>query len=304
MKEVDTTTNFGLPLEANQSQLEERVRTDSHLNPLETLTKVLRAAQPTALFSPSSSAAQFALSNPKLSPSHLTVSGMRNPQMQAPRTLPRNTTGVTIQNAAVLDVQEVAKNVKQDLEIEKRKAEAAKRQQRVQKAADHVKRDLQGILRVQPDWSQYDDDLVISDSKGNRMGLRAIRKLMGLMRKFVAKCVEKDRVNVQTRLIHGDDPKLLVKGNVMLQSMAMFFPIPLPPFTLNVEGSSSIHFNKEGKISQVAVDSLRFNGRPIELPILTWQGSGSDDDFVSFKKLSIQDQMSLSTWVRQVILGC
>jgi len=85
----------------------------------------------------------------------------------------------------------------------------------------------------------------------------------------------------------------------------MFFPIPLPPFTLNVEGSSSIHFNKEGKVSRIAVNSLVFNGRPIEFPRVSWQGSaGKSDDFVSFKKLSIQDQMSLSTWVRKVILGC
>jgi len=303
LKEIDTITNFHSLREANQSQLGERVSADGNLDPREALAKLFGAAQPVALFSPSGPGARIATSNPKLSLSHPTVSGLRHPVMQAPRTMPYNTTGVspsTIQKTAVLDVQEVAEKVQQDLK--KMRAES---ERRAQKAADHVKSDLEGILRVQPDWSKYSDDLQVTDAKGNIMGLSAIRKLMGLMRKFVTKCVEKDRVNVQTRLIHGDDPKLLAKGTVMLRSKAMFFPIPLPPFTLNVEGSSSIHFNKEGKVSRIAVNSLVFNGRPIEFPRVSWQGSaGKSDDFVSFKKLSIQDQMSLSTWVRKVILGC
>lgn len=210
-------------------------------------------------------------------------------------------TTVDVQAAAT--GAKIGRSVQRRTERAKTLAKTANRQLNIKKAADCVKVHLQNILRVQPNWDMYSKDLQVKDRRGNVLGLRSTRKLMGLIRKFYAKCVENHRIDVQTTIIDGDRPAVVATGTVRLRSKSMLFPFPLPSFTLTAEGSSTIHFNNEGKVSSINVDSLRFNGREIEFPVLQWKDS-QPDDLTRFSNLAPQDQITLANWVRKVILGC
>jgi hypothetical protein len=166
-------------------------------------------------------------------------------------------------------------------------------EQRVKEAAMSVKQDIFSILRVEPQWGMYSKSMKLIDPGGTILGLRKVKQLLGVVRRFIGTFTEKENVDIQTGFLDLDDPVMWAKGTIQLRGCGL--PIPgSSAFDLDVEGSCKIFFDETGKVSEVDVDSWSFNGRPIKLPKL----NNIDSD-----NLSPEDTFKLLGWTRDALWG-
>lgn len=163
---------------------------------------------------------------------------------------------------------------------------------RARETFEFVKKDISRILRVEPHWKHYSSNLKLVDPSGERLGLPKITNLLCIVRKFIGIFVASEDVNIHTSFIEDSGPRMSAQGEILVRGRGL--PRPLPgSFSLKVDGSCKINFNEQGKVSDVLVDSWRFNGRPIELPVLQSDANN----------LSPKDYLSLLMWTRKAIFG-
>jgi hypothetical protein len=165
--------------------------------------------------------------------------------------------------------------------------------QQVIKSSETVKADINKILRIEPNWRMYSEDMQLLEPAGATLGLAKVKQLLGVVRRFIGAFIETEVVNIKTGLSDSLNPVMYANGTIQLSGRNL--PIPgMTRFNLLVAGSCNIFFDEQGKVSEVDVDSWSFNGRPIRLPKL---------DNINSNNLSPQDTLKLLGWTREALFG-
>jgi hypothetical protein len=138
-------------------------------------------------------------------------------------------------------------------------------QEPFRKAYESLKKDIDNILRAEPHWDAFSEDLQVTDPTGSTLNLASIKKLLALVRKFRRKFSSQDAVNIDTQLSSSAEPVMTAQGSILLGGLRI--PLTIfrlgPLLRLKIQGSARIYFNAEGKIKQVMIDKWLFNGKTI-----------------------------------------
>eukprot|EP00427_Karlodinium_veneficum_P026386 CAMPEP_0169210734 /NCGR_PEP_ID=MMETSP1016-20121227/15374_1 /TAXON_ID=342587 /ORGANISM="Karlodinium micrum, Strain CCMP2283" /LENGTH=517 /DNA_ID=CAMNT_0009288297 /DNA_START=365 /DNA_END=1918 /DNA_ORIENTATION=- len=168
---------------------------------------------------------------------------------------------------------------------------------RIADTIDDVKRDAQRILHADPNWDNFADDVRFVDPAGTRMNLQCIRSVLGLLHKFCRKFASQEKISITSRTLAGSIPGLEIKANVILGVKGL--PIPLlkrSEFMLRATVVGILGFNEQGKINDIAINEMSFNGRRLELPKLDYAR-------LDLNNLSARDYKALLMWTGKAVVG-
>jgi len=153
-----------------------------------------------------------------------------------------------------------------------------------------AKRCIDDILVREPDWKYFSPDVVLKDAAGNKLSAHYIKSLLRALRKFNKKFVSRGYVRVGTST--SGSTEMITRGSLDLQGFGLPIPVPFGAFKVHVEGTATIRFNSDAKITEIEIGDWKINGKKCDLPRLT----GSDPS-----ELSWQDKASLLAWAARTI---
>lgn len=138
------------------------------------------------------------------------------------------------------------------------------------RAMDTLRRDMPEILRRQPDYSIYHDDIRVVDPSGVQLtGLDKYRSSLAFFQTFLRFWFSPSRSKIQFRMVYD-----FCRSSIRISWSIVLVPkVPIPGLRpVYVDGISHYTLDAEsGKITEHKVEKLVINNRPMTPPYGIWQ---------------------------------
>jgi len=137
------------------------------------------------------------------------------------------------------------------------------------KVVDTLQSEIPNILRAEPRWNMFAEDLTMTDQTGARLeGLEANKRLLSKLRVLFQDFALNDEITVQC-IQAVTDFLLVFRWEVKLSGLELPF-LPHADMPATIKATTTFHFNGKNEVDLVRIDRWRVNGEQLQLPIERW----------------------------------